>query len=183
MIAFGLERASDDDLKMIRKGLTTDNIINVIAQVFEAGIAPVGLFMYGFVNETYESLSHLIEFAEHLPLLRCRFTPLYPLPCTAIRQEIDEKKLWLDDKFKESEYAIAETPVIKNQVAKDIESPGYQVLNNFEKTSLRKIYGSKEYGERVMRFNQISGGRFSHFFNTTWKQYVMGDLVGTTPKW
>jgi len=183
MIALGIERAADDDLKNICKGTTTKSIQKVVEALFGCGIAPVGLFMYGFPEETRESLARLVDYARSIPVVRYRFAPVYPLKGTVLRKEIDGKDAWLDDRFKSNEFARCEIPVLKNQIARTTDEPGYQELLDFEKNALRAIYGSAEYGKRIKEFISRTGGRFRRFFSETWKEYVESEFVGTQPKW
>lgn len=183
MIALGIERAEDEDLRGIRKGITSNYARDVVEALFSNGIAPVGLFMYGFVDETRESLSRLVDYAKSIPAIRYRFAPVYPLNGTLLREEIDEKGAWIDEKFKSNEFARTEIPVLKNEVARSIEEPGYQELVDFERNALRTIFSSIDYCERIKRFISNTGERFRGFFADKWREYVKSELVGSEPKW
>jgi radical SAM superfamily enzyme YgiQ (UPF0313 family) len=182
-LSFGIERTGDASLRAICKGITTRGTEEVVGAVYETGIAPVGLFVYGLKEESEESLKQMKDFAKNLPLIRYRFAPAYPLKGTIFREQADKEELWLDEKFKQNRFANTETPVIKNYVAHSPDDAGYTLLRDYERNCLRDIYGSEVYANRIKLFLKNTGNRFKKFFSTTWKEYAKSELVGVQPKW
>lgn len=182
-ISFGLERATDEGLQKVNKGTTVGRTREVLSAVYDAGIAPVGLFIYGLDDESNVGLENTIMYAKDLPIVRYRFAPAYPLQGTVFRKIVDENNLWLDDKFRENRYANTETPVLKNEVAQSVDDLGYDELLNFERSAFREIYGSNEYAQRIKTFVEKTGTKYENFFSKNWKEYVESELVGVKANW
>jgi len=84
-IFFGLESADDSILKMIKKGITVEQIRNAIKWTKEAGIIPVGAFIIGLPSDTEEHVFKAIRLAEELDLYSVTFPIAVPFPGTELR--------------------------------------------------------------------------------------------------
>jgi radical SAM superfamily enzyme YgiQ (UPF0313 family) len=183
MIGIGLERATTSSLRSLAKGFSIEQARQVVEALFRVGIAPVGLFMFGFPDEDEQRLDQLVAYAQSLPCIRYRFAPICPLPGTHFRAEIDATNGWLHERFRANEFTRTDVPILRTRLASTPEEPGYAKLVHFETNAFSRIYGSEAYGQRVRTFVAETGDRFRRFFDVTWRDYVQGPSVGATAQW
>jgi radical SAM superfamily enzyme YgiQ (UPF0313 family) len=86
-LSLGIEAGTDQILRQIRKGLTTEQITRQVTLIAEAGIKTTGFFILGFPGETEEQIRATLRFARQLPLDRAQFSTFLPLPGTDYFQE------------------------------------------------------------------------------------------------
>ncbi|MCX5677931.1 MAG: radical SAM protein [Candidatus Omnitrophica bacterium] len=87
-LAIGIESGSDRILKKLQKSLTTKEIeekLNLVKK--HTKIRVTGFFLIGHPDETEDDIKKSIEFALRLKLDRASFSPLMPLPGSAIYDE------------------------------------------------------------------------------------------------
>lgn len=82
LIAYGIESGSQRMLDYIRKGITKEEIIEVVRLTNEAGIPIRGYFMLGLPTETREEMEETLRFALELDVELATFTLFVPLPGT-----------------------------------------------------------------------------------------------------
>jgi len=81
MIYFGLESGSDAMLKKMNKSYrSTALAASVLRSVREAGIMPIGSFMFGHPGDSEEGIRRTIRFALDLPLGYATFVTVVPFP-------------------------------------------------------------------------------------------------------
>lgn len=84
----GVESGSDRILGKIQKGLTTQDIEEKVNLVkMHSNIRMTGFFLIGHPEETVDDIVKSIEFALRLKIDRASFSPLMPLPGSAIYEE------------------------------------------------------------------------------------------------
>lgn len=99
-VAVGIESGSERILKLMKKGLTKDEIREKVELLNEAGFKPIGYFIIGFPTETRKEIEETVMFAMDLKLYRAGFMPFHPLPGTESfdmlvkRREIPEGFDW-----------------------------------------------------------------------------------------
>ncbi len=91
-ISFGVESGNSAMLERIRKGITTEQVRNVVQLCQEAGIIAHASFMAGLPGESPESLRETEEFAGSLNILY-GYHFLAPFPGTTVREEIERYDL------------------------------------------------------------------------------------------
>lgn len=93
-ITFGAESGDDDVLRAIGKGITTDAVVRALEWAKAVGLTTVCDFMFGFPQETPESLGRTLRFMERIaPLVDC-FSPkgvVIPLPGTPLYHRFHER--------------------------------------------------------------------------------------------
>lgn len=87
-LAVGIESGSDRVLKLMRKGLTVDDIVRQMKFFKNTGIKVTGFFMLGIPGETTDEMQQTIRFALKLPLDRAQFNIFMPLPGSAVWQQL-----------------------------------------------------------------------------------------------
>jgi anaerobic magnesium-protoporphyrin IX monomethyl ester cyclase len=79
-MAFGIETASPELLKAVRKGSSPDRVHKAVQWTHEAGINPHGLFIVGLPGERPEDTEATIALARSLPLDFAQFAIFVPYP-------------------------------------------------------------------------------------------------------
>jgi anaerobic magnesium-protoporphyrin IX monomethyl ester cyclase len=83
-IAYGIESGVQSILDSINKGITLNQIKQVVEWTDKAGIRAKGYFMLGFPDDTVETIRETAEFAKSLPLSDFQMTFLTPFPGSAM---------------------------------------------------------------------------------------------------
>ncbi len=114
-ISFGVETADPDILRVIRKGITLDQVISAVNMCVEAGIAPHASFILGLPGETQQTLEGTAGFARRLKDMGASygFHVLAPFPGTEVREERGKFKIKIlthDWSQYHANRAVAETP-------------------------------------------------------------------------
>lgn len=87
-VAVGIESGSDRVLKLMKKGLTKEEIREKVGLLKAAGFRPIGYFIVGFPGETREEVEETVNFAIELKLYRAGFMPFHPLPGTESYEQL-----------------------------------------------------------------------------------------------
>jgi anaerobic magnesium-protoporphyrin IX monomethyl ester cyclase len=91
-ISFGVETGNPEMLKLIRKGITLDQVRHAVSLCREAGIIAHTSFIVGLPGETQETLRETGEFAAGLGSLY-GYHFLAPFPGTTVREEVEKYDL------------------------------------------------------------------------------------------
>jgi anaerobic magnesium-protoporphyrin IX monomethyl ester cyclase len=91
-VSFGVETGNPGLLKLIRKGITRDQVREAVSLCKETGIIPHTSFMVGLPGETPETLKETGEFAASLGSLY-GYHFLAPFPGTTVREEVEKYDL------------------------------------------------------------------------------------------
>jgi radical SAM superfamily enzyme YgiQ (UPF0313 family) len=90
LIAWGIESASEQIRKRIRKGTTEEKIVRALEWSKAAGIMNWGYFIIGLPGETEETIRQTIDFSKKLPLDLALFHIAAPYPGTPFFFEVME---------------------------------------------------------------------------------------------
>ncbi len=77
---FGLESADNRILKSMRKGITVEQIESVLKMVYESGIASYGCFIFGDVEETFETAHNTLKWWREHSQYNIHLTLIKPFP-------------------------------------------------------------------------------------------------------
>jgi hypothetical protein len=91
-VSFGVETGNPEMLKLIRKGITRDQVQHAVSLCREAGIIAHTSFIVGLPGETAETLRETGEFAASLGSLY-GYHFLAPFPGTTVREEVERYDL------------------------------------------------------------------------------------------
>jgi radical SAM superfamily enzyme YgiQ (UPF0313 family) len=91
-VSFGVETGNPEMLKLIRKGITRDQVRHAVSLCREAGIIAHTSFIVGLPGETAETLRETGEFAASLGSLY-GYHFLVPFPGTTVREEVERYDL------------------------------------------------------------------------------------------
>ena len=89
-VCFGIETGNKELLKLSNKNITLETIKKSINIANKAGLQTTGYFMFGFPNETKNSMNETIDFAISSGLNLAKLAILTPLPGTKRFEEWDE---------------------------------------------------------------------------------------------
>lgn len=84
LVKLGIESGDENILKIIKKGITLDQVRRAVKIVKDAGIKAHGFFIIGHPYDTEESIKRTMEFAKSLPLDYAQFSVLTPYPGTDV---------------------------------------------------------------------------------------------------
>jgi len=87
-VLFGLESASDDTLRRLRKPQTVEQITQAVANAKRAGLSVRADFIVGLPGETLEEMRATVEFAKRLDVDFAHFNRFTPLPGTELHREL-----------------------------------------------------------------------------------------------
>ncbi|MBU0762307.1 MAG: B12-binding domain-containing radical SAM protein [Candidatus Altiarchaeota archaeon] len=87
-IMYGLETGSERLMKLIKKGITLEQVRNALTWTREARIKSGGSFILGLPTETYEESLQTIEFSKTLDLDWAQFTIATPYPGTELYEQV-----------------------------------------------------------------------------------------------
>ena len=91
LISWGIESGSEQILKNVHKGITTEKVARALNWSKKAGIMNWGYFIIGLPGETEESIQETVSFAKKLPLDIALFHVAAPYPGTPFFFEVVEK--------------------------------------------------------------------------------------------
>jgi len=92
-IAYGIESASPEILKLLDKDITIHHVKNTVRMTREAGIQTIGYFMIGSPNETVDTIRDTIDFAKKLKLDYAQFAIAMPFPGTKLSEYYSKKDI------------------------------------------------------------------------------------------
>ena len=138
LIMVGIESGSDDILKNVKKGITTEQSRKFVVACKKIGIAIHANFMIGLPGETRETIRKTIDFAKELDTETLQVSIATPFPGTEFYQE-----------------AVANNWLIDTRVVTD---SGFQKASHqFENLSGKEIFDAVEtfYREYYFRARPI----------------------------
>jgi len=89
----GLEVATDDELKALKKGITTQQVAETIAKLRKAGIASVLTWMIGFWEDSEEVIKERYRFVDQIDPDLMALQVLNPMPGSPLWDEAWKKDL------------------------------------------------------------------------------------------
>ena len=81
-MSMGVETGSDEMMKAIRKGCTTQQYKQVYQWMYQKGLQTRASFIVGLPYETHETVRQTIDFSKKIDLMRCSVNILTPYPGT-----------------------------------------------------------------------------------------------------
>ena len=102
LLDVGYESGSNEILKNIKKGLTTDNSRKFTKDAKRAGLMILADFVFGFPGETKETAEKTIKFAKELKPNQVQFAVATPIPGTEFYNWVKENGFLLVDDLEES---------------------------------------------------------------------------------
>ncbi len=88
VIIFGMESGSDHVLKLMKKGITTEKILEAVQKCEKAGLAVDGAFITGYPGETEEYFQETKEFIETNSLSDYTISLPEPIPGTDLASTV-----------------------------------------------------------------------------------------------
>lgn len=97
IISYGVESGNDHLLKILKKGITLDQVRNAFKITRKVGILTVGYFMLGVPEETLETADNTIKFATEIGADFVQFSICTPFPGTELFEMAKKDGLDADD--------------------------------------------------------------------------------------
>jgi radical SAM superfamily enzyme YgiQ (UPF0313 family) len=138
VIAYGIESGSDRVLKVLKKGVTTDQMKKAVKLTKRAGIQIVGYFMLGIPSETEEEIKETINFAKSLNLNYAQFAVATAFPGTELyKMAKDQNKI--NEDWSKSIYALGGKPLVS------LSDVPIDRLDHYVKKAYRSFYYRPSY--------------------------------------
>jgi len=162
LIALGIESASDETLKKIKKGATKLDAINAVKMINSAGIKIYAYYMLGFPWETRDDIRETINFAKKLNCEFVEFHIAVPFEGTEYYNQIKDTSLlenqaighdsFLNPAIRTETLASEEILELKNQALKEIYlSPAYIIRTLKNINSISEFLNYSKYGFRMLK--------------------------------
>lgn len=138
LIAYGIESGSDRVLKILKKGISLEQIKKAVEMTKKAGIQIIGYFMMGVPGETEEEIKQTVRFSRELPIDFAQFAIATAYPGTELYQIAKEQNKLTDD-WSKSIYALGGKPLIS------LSDVPIDKLYSYMKTAYRSFYFRPRY--------------------------------------
>lgn len=143
LISYGCESGNPEILRVIRKGLTLEQVRHAVELTHRVGIRCSVNFIVGHPKETYEQAMDSVHFARSLPATFVNFYNNTPYPGTTLYEWITQNaKILFPDFLSDLSYRdgepIYETPEFTREQRKKVLRLGYKL---YERSILRYRLG------------------------------------------
>ena len=108
-VGFGVESGNDRVLKIIKKGISKDQVRKAVQTAKSLGLETWAFFLFGLPGDTEESIRDTVDFAIELNPKYAKFAILKPFPGSEAYYQLDEKGLV--DNRDYSQYGVYTPPV------------------------------------------------------------------------
>ncbi len=112
LIQYGIEVGNAEMLKEI-KSITKERVARAVSDTRRAGISAHGYFMFGFIEETRETIEETISFSKELALDSAGFAVMVPFPGTREFEHYRREGLLLTEDWRD--YDIGSKPVYRHK--------------------------------------------------------------------
>jgi anaerobic magnesium-protoporphyrin IX monomethyl ester cyclase len=112
LIQFGIEVGNPEMLRKI-KNITRERVAKAVTETRRAGISAHGYFLFGFVDETRETMDETIAFAKELDLDSAGFAVMVPFPGTQEFEKYRQEGLLLTEDWRD--YNVNGRPVYRHK--------------------------------------------------------------------
>ena len=92
-VSFGIESGNQSILNSLGKKTTLAQVEQAVGWAREVGIEVFGFFMFGFLDDTIETMQDTIRFAKKLPLDLAKASLIMPFPGSPLHDEYKAKNL------------------------------------------------------------------------------------------
>ena len=92
-VGFGIESGNDRVLKLVKKGITKDQVRKAIHIAKNIGLETWGFFILGLPGDTEDSIRDTVDFAIELDPKYAKFVFLKPFPGSEVFYQLEEKGL------------------------------------------------------------------------------------------
>jgi len=100
-IQFGVETSTPEILKLLKKGITIDQVRNAFKMANKVGLTTFADFMIGLPTETREQILRTIEFSKELKPAYAQFSVTTPFPATELYELGFKKGLYTEDYWRD----------------------------------------------------------------------------------
>ncbi|MFQ5560431.1 MAG: B12-binding domain-containing radical SAM protein [Nitrospinota bacterium] len=134
-VQFGIEKGSNNGLKLVKKGITVEEVRKAVDLTKKHGLTTVGNFLIGTPEETKADILQTIDFSLTLKLDHAEFNTFTPYPGTQIYEDGLRSGLYPKDLWRE--FALNPHPdftISWNEILSDAE------LNRLNVLATKKFY-------------------------------------------
>ncbi len=150
LIAYGIESGSDRVLKILKKGITVEQVKKAVETTKKAGIRIIGYFMLGIPGETEEEIKQTIKFAKELDIDFAQFAIATAYPGTEL-YEIAKAQNKITSDWSKSIYALGGKPLV------GLSDVSIDKLYGYMKKAYRSFYFRPRYiWDRLTSIKSVS---------------------------
>ena len=136
-IAYGIESGNQEILDSIKKGITLEQVREVVEWTKEADIHITGYFMLGILGDTKATIGETVKFARELDLNFYGFAMTSPIIGTSMYTEAQKKGLIIENNLEDWSFH-ASVNLTKDCSKKELERLNEDVFREF---TIQKRYG------------------------------------------
>jgi len=156
LIAYGIESGSERVLKILKKGITIEQIRIAIELTRKAGIKIIGYFMVGIPGETADEIKQTVKFSKSLDIDFAQYSIATAYPGTELFQ-IAKSQNKISGDWSKSIYAWGAAPImsLSDIPVKELASYTRKAYKSFyfrPSYIIKKIKGIKTYDDFLYYF-------------------------------
>lgn len=139
-LALGIESGNQGVLDELGKQITIEQIVDTAKMARKAGIEIHGFFMFGFKNDTEETMQETIDFARSLPLDFAKASLVIPFPGSPLNKEYKKMDLLLPVKdYRSYNFYTSPRHVYKHPTL------GWDTIERYQDKFYRAFYINPRY--------------------------------------
>ncbi len=131
-VGFGIETGNDRISKLIKKGITKDQVRHAISIAKDLGLETWGFFIIALPGDDRESIMDTINFAIELDPKFAKFLILKPFPGTEAYAQLEKKGLIMSRDF--SQYGVYTPPVHR------LETLSQEEILKLQRMAFKRFY-------------------------------------------
>lgn len=112
LLSFGFESGSDSVLKILKKGITTEQIRNTMKIVNKHGIKSQASFLFGIPGQKQSDIDQTELLLDEIKIKYIDFFIITPFPGTELEKLACDNK-WIDKELKWDDYEVTDSVTIK----------------------------------------------------------------------
>lgn len=152
-IHFGIEAATDDGLKRLKKDITLEQVRNVFKWIKEYDIETSAAFIIGCPEETRQDVLEKVNLAKELNPTFVQFSVLTPYPNTEIYKDGLSRGMWVDDFWRK----FAEKPNPGFRPGLWEENLSRKEIYSLTKAAYKKFYLRPKYiAQSILRLKSLT---------------------------
>ena len=142
-VFIGFESINPNNSKDVGKKVDVDYFLNQIRRIHDKGLGVVGSFIFGFDEDTPETLQSTVDFCIESKMELTAFSVLTPYPGTKVYQDLDREGRIISRNWDDydSDKVVFQP---KNFTPKQLESDMLKAAKRFY--SLKSIYSRMKFG-------------------------------------
>ncbi len=159
-VFFGIESGNDSVLGLMNKQTTTDQARKAVYAAKGSGLQTGAFFMVGYPGETAQTVLDTVRFASRLPLDYLSFTLPYPIPGTALFDQVKNNGGFIIDNWEEPKnWGLIQHKLLYNSAFSERKLK-FAILKAQLQFRERRLLGEGAYNLLVAPFEGLTDAAF-----------------------